>query len=379
MIKKLIFLITLLLFVGCSADETPLTYDPVHIGESEITSLHLSSIVLDYDHIPIAKNDQTTVPWDADRIGFHNGNVIIFNRQREGGTLHQLDVESGQIRQIGGTGQGPGEYEAPEDIHINREHDQLVVLDNAQRKLIYYSLEDFSLFEERIFEDFNASRFYKKDDHYYFRSGGGMDDIIIVTDRDFDIKSKHIENDIRHHSRPVNSFYSIGDELIYFTRTSDRLYTFKGGSRVDGRKIRFSNGNFSQEAFENMSVSEGDYDEFFAYIEDYRTNFVTIEETGEVMYLFYFYDGAPYIALKDKIEENSINMQAEGFENDITHEEMFRVLGKDADGYFLSYTYADNLPSDKLEDLFGTPEVAGFITRFKIDPEKIGTVIRSGE
>lgn len=51
MIKKLIFPITLLLFVGCSTEDPPRTYDPVHIGDSEITSLNLSSIVSDYDHI----------------------------------------------------------------------------------------------------------------------------------------------------------------------------------------------------------------------------------------------------------------------------------------------------------------------------------------
>jgi len=369
-----IILITLSFFVFNCSDKSDrqVNYETINISEKQVSEILLSSMVKDFEIYPIV-NDNKSLPYLPVKILKSQQLYIILDRMGSKNVTY-FNSNTYTLKVIGGEGEGPGEYTTPEDIFLDKLNRQLIVLATNQRKLIYYSLENFELVKERRLP-FSAFRFYKDKGHYYFL-GPSTGKRVIVTDDDLNITNKFVENDVRHHFKAIDSFYKIGDNVIYHSPFSPLLYTFKNGRIINGRKIMFNSENFTDEIYKSLPKFQGDYEEFSSLADNYRTNFGIIQETANVLYFICNYDQETSIGLYNKNTEESIVVPYTSFKNDLTFERAVKVIGRDEEGYFLNLSIATEDQKNKILKAFSKSEkplkeAKAFLIRYKIDPNTI--------
>lgn len=367
-----VFLV-ILLFVNSCADEQQ---DPktINISERQDPEILLSSIVSDFEIFPI-DGDTGTIPYLSEKIIRHNQSYFILDRRGSKQVVF-FDSNNFTTEVVGNTGKGPGEYISPNDMELDKKNNELIILDSNQNKLIHYSLNDLSVKNER-FIDFQASRFTKNGEHFYFL-GPSPGKTVIVTDADFSIIDRFIENDVRHHIKTLNkSFHKHEGKVVYHTPFSPILYTYQNGRKVNSRSIRFKSENFTDEVFQSFPKFQGNYDKFLSETENYRTNFALVEEIDKIIYFVYNFNKEAYVVLYNKTSGKSLNIHASSFKNNLTFEKSVKIIGSDNEGYFLNFVVLSDTQKDKIIDSElldsdkNLEEAEAFLIRFKIDPGAI--------
>lgn len=372
--RYIAFLVILLFVNSCTNKQQD--NKTIDISESQDSQILLSSLVSDFKIFPI-DGDTGTIPYFSQKIIHHNQSYFILDRTGSKQVIY-LDANNLTTEVVGNTGRGPGEYLSPDDMELDEKNNELIVLDNSQRKLIHYSLNDFNDVTERLLS-FSASRFIKSGEFYYFLGPSSTGDRVIVADGELSIVDKFIENDVRHHIKTLNtSFYTYKEEVVYHTPFSPILYTFQNGRPANSRTIQFKSENFTNEVFQSLPKFQGDYDKFMSETTgNYRTYFFLMKETQEIIYFFYNFNNESYLVLHNKMSGKSLNIPARSLKNDLTFEQSVKILGSDNEGYFLNFVVMSDTQKDKIinntisksdENL---KEAEAFLIRFKIDPDAI--------
>lgn len=372
MLKNLIASLIFLVLIGaCSREEISdpqIELEEIYVTEEDQElDILLSSIISNYEILPIKPGDEADIFMSA-KILAYDDLYFILDRDRAKKVIY-YDINTFESKVIGGIGRGPGEYTSADDMYLNRVDNELIILDRVQRKLIYYSLEDFSVVRESSLP-FAVSRFIRDDNYYYFLSHQ-REKLIIVTDLDYSIVREYVEHDISHFYRSLNSFYKSGDKIVYHNSISPILYKFENGRQVEGNIIQFSSGNVSEEVFESREDLEPV--DFITSLEDYKTMFLPLGESSSYLYFTYTFQGNQYFVLYNKYTQEVTSNN--NYVDDITFQEFFpMIIGVDHDDYFLSIIFKYNIQNDELMNSFLrnhslSDETEYFFFRFKIDEE----------
>lgn len=177
--KAKIILIALLsiLTVTCK-NITSTTQEIVEIdlldGYSNVREFNLSDIVSDVSYIKLENHPKAFFSNGTPII--HKGYILIKGSPRDK-RLILFDSTGKYIRNIGRSGQGPGEFVVYEDVYFHPHEPKILVHDSSSKKLLIYSVEGECL------EEFNYSSLYR---HPFVKAFFNQDgDIQVVLRRPF--------------------------------------------------------------------------------------------------------------------------------------------------------------------------------------------------
>ncbi|CAK7054080.1 MAG: hypothetical protein PARBB_02667 [Parabacteroides distasonis] len=145
---KIIILLSLVFFIGCSQSKTPSSLSAPYIIDFEQCmnterTMRLSEIAdtIEFLELKTPKDTIITSIWD---FLITKEFLLVFSRDG----VYKFTKEGDFIKQVGRTGQGPGEYTLAVSATMNHVKREIVISDVAQ-KIIFYDFDGNFLREEK--------------------------------------------------------------------------------------------------------------------------------------------------------------------------------------------------------------------------------------
>lgn len=130
------FILLAFIFVGCSdkqqSDFDILSYKNRSVGYSDIID------TLSYRFIPLETTDACIIG-EIGKVEIVDDKVFVLDRFSK--NIYRFDLEGRFIGQIGGRGQGPGEFVDPYSFAINHKDKQIVICDRASFNILAYDYD----------------------------------------------------------------------------------------------------------------------------------------------------------------------------------------------------------------------------------------------
>ena len=93
--------------------------------------------------IPLETKEECLLSLSFEDVQFFDDRIFIINYHANKAKVFVFDHEGRFIAQIGGIGKGPGEYQQPYNLHINKNKNIITVADRHLRKLVNYDLGSY--------------------------------------------------------------------------------------------------------------------------------------------------------------------------------------------------------------------------------------------
>lgn len=139
---KLHLLFSILLLCSCSKQELATNTNSILFGDKN--DFDINSIV-SYKFIPLETSGECLIS-NIEQIIIKD-NKIFINSGKE--KLFVFDILGKFITQIGNKGNGPGEYKAIFNFHIDDANNRIIVADAGQNRVIYYTLDNYKHIETK--------------------------------------------------------------------------------------------------------------------------------------------------------------------------------------------------------------------------------------
>ena len=240
-----------------------------------------------------------------------------------------FDIGGKFIQKLSSRGEGPGQYQKPLDIFI--ENDQVWMIDNG-REIKVFDLKGM-LIDNYKLDAFSALKFQKYNDSDFFAFvSGDMEDNLIVADNNLNrIHSYFPYVDREIDMIILNSMFKSYDsgDIIYRRNYNDTLYSIKKDGIIRPYKfINYGNLGIDYQSFLNLksSDSQNTSSNKYAHTSVYSENL-----RNEV--LAFSYNSEFWISIFDKKNENSILFRYSNYQNDLTFENDFNIIGNTANDF----------------------------------------------
>jgi hypothetical protein len=182
-----------------------------------------------------------------DKVQIYKNRIFILDIFTSKG-IFVFDIEGSYIGQLGHHGRGPGEYITPISFTIDEKNDEVLIFDNALRKVLYYRISNLSLIKEIPIDFyFTNSLWMDNTDLAYFIPGSLAYDFkgqVRITDSQFETINEFAPKEL--YTR-----YGYGFEYIY---------------KVDGRNYFYRPNEYIIYEFDEYSFAPVFNIEFFADI-----------------------------------------------------------------------------------------------------------------
>lgn len=190
------------------------------------SNVNISSFVKNVKIIPLEFNKHCILGKIV-KITITGDGIYIKDEQNKAG-IFKFDNKGKFISIIGKQGKGPGEHIELTDFSLNKSTNSLYIFDNAQKKIIEYSLDN--KFIKDIPVGFGSLNFiYKENLFYYYEMSRSLDenyDLIIK-----DMKGKTVSSYFKSFPGNIcigqNVFLDQPDGLLATFAHNDTIYTLK--------------------------------------------------------------------------------------------------------------------------------------------------------
>jgi hypothetical protein len=160
------FIVTIILLYSCSQSLDNKQIQKIRFDPSESTDGYLEKEMEDFYFVPLGTNREFLIT-QIDKIFLTNNEIIVTDL---GHSIFVFDRKGNCKYKVQAKGKGPGEYSGMSDALFDEKKKQLEVLDNSDKKILYYSLTGEFLYEKQIPDYYKlaGNRFYKNKGIYYF-------------------------------------------------------------------------------------------------------------------------------------------------------------------------------------------------------------------
>ena len=286
---------------------------PVDPKESKI--VYLSSIFDSISYQTFQLSDSTVIG-SIDKIEIHNFRYYFWDKI--GRKIWCYDLDGNFIFKLDKRGQGPGEYLGISDFNIDKERQQLLILDQNSKKILCYDLNGNHIKNFAI--DVSAVQFAIVENGWLLYSRGGPDFLrdkikygynLLMYDFDGNLLEQYCPyNDITDRSFGLKNFSTFNQQIFFRYAINDTIYQFDYSGYLKN-KILFDFGKYRMPL-----KSINDFQEMSEYSR--RSNYTRVYEsfhTSKFMFISYSFEKRLHFLLFDKESENIIN--GSFLENDI--------------------------------------------------------------
>ena len=274
-----------LLTLSCSTKDHETVIDTIPVASTPIEKgLVFSEVVADYELVKLEDSENSLVG-TIDKLDYHKGRYYLLERF-DNSQVSVFDKSGKFLFKIGGTGQGPGEFEYPYDFYIDDDSSEILVL--ALGKINYYSLKDgVYLRDQKI--SIPGTRFSKIGDHFVFVCGRDEDRVVITNERSQKIDG-FFEKNVRNEIKPLESFHKLSDKLLYHMILSDTIYEVTGNEIAPSRVIDFGKYAFSEKELSGLpSAIQASLPELKKNLSNYMAYIKVYDETDQLAYFTFNY------------------------------------------------------------------------------------------
>ncbi len=218
-------LIATLLFLGCSEEKTGTSIDL-----KQDSPLSVFELFTDITAIQLETTPESRMV-DIKKIEYYDGHYYILDERAQG--IFCFDETGAFVFKISAQGKGPGEYHYITDLFIDKNNQQLVVLDPVVQRVHFYDLKGAFL-DSRFIETgsvYGLNRVYTLPDSVLFLVSityerfifySLLEDRIIYKDFTFDVPST------LHAFSPRNNVYYLEDRVFALLPLSRDVVEIKG-------------------------------------------------------------------------------------------------------------------------------------------------------
>lgn len=325
----LLFSILFIISVSCSDPKSK--DDSVSVQDISETVIHfdnvnnnpeLSKLIKSPPKFVFLETSENSLIGKIDKVIVHEKLIFILDSFIAESVL-VFDIEGKFIQRLSSKGEGPSQYKMPLDIFI--ENDQVWLLDNG-REVKIFDLKGI-LIDNFKLDDFSAIKFQKSNDSDFFAFvSGDIEDNLIVSDNNLNrIHSYFPYVDREVDMIILNSIFKSYDsgDIIYRRNHNDTLYSVKNDGKIKPYKfINYGNNGIDYNSFLTLKSSGNENHSLnkYAYTTLYSENL-----RNEV--LAFSYNSAYWINIFDKKNQNSILFNYSNFQNDLTMDNDFNLIG----------------------------------------------------
>lgn len=256
--KKLIVFCSFVLLVSCQGREklesasTQTLIDVSVLDKSFSTSIN--DFVTQTQLIVLKTEDKFFA--EVTKLVIKNDKIYLLDGAR-GVILLVFDLQGNLLTSLAKQGEGPGEFKAASDLHVN-EDGTMEVLDEALRKIITYNQDGSLKGEQRI--PFAAEKFIKTKEHYFFYTNNiafafhedsNETALVLRTSHELQDPKSIIPADMDRgdfYYITTQNFARLNGDWHFFQPFTNHLTNLNGGNDI---LIDFGENNFPADFFKN--------------------------------------------------------------------------------------------------------------------------------
>ncbi len=342
------------LFFACEPKPTIPNELIIEIPNSPVKDLVLSDLVSSVKFIKLEDNDSAIVS-GVDKLLIHNEHIYLLQIYKNP-RLMVFDFSGEYLFDIGSQGGGPGEFNMPYDVLINK-NGQVEILD-ASTIHIYDERNGKYLESKEI--GFPVIKFKRVGDYYVFLTGGDTESKVITTNLELEIIREFRPKSLRNALRPFESFHEFDNRLLYHEKLNDTIFEIKKDVMIPHKILNFVK-PLSESALQNISDQyKGDISQIRRNLDDYMTDLSFYLEDKTHVYFTYRFKGEDIILIYDKVEKTFDTYKPTGIINDVTFEAYAPfIMDVYEDGFFGYVDY----PNQSMD--FSNKESSPFIDQVK--------------
>jgi hypothetical protein len=310
---KNVYLLTIFvsLFCSCGNQKQQFTGDMQTIKFKQVDNVPPSD-VFETVFIKLETNEKCLIDKTIRQIESASDKLFVLSGGAENSLL-VYELSGKFVTQIGARGNGPGEYIVPISFSIDRQKNLVSIIDLAQKKILRYDLNNYTLISEKIIKMDNSYFEYLSCFEYADNgkiiwnnvdSHSGWE--FLITDMEYNVLDKVVEKNFKtgYFTGRDKRMYKKDSTIFAYTHYDSKIYGFRDSKIVsvynlmfDGfqflpldylKKISADNANFLHE----MITSE--------YISKY-----SVFETGKTMCVYYSVSEESYVGIYNRETEQA--------------------------------------------------------------------------
>ncbi len=245
---KLIQIIVLLMICCCCSENNSVKKeDIIRLTDKDFLDkgLELSQIIKINGIINLETNNQSIIG-KVDKVIYSNSHFYILDK-RSAKSVFIFDEDGKYINKIQGGGKGPEEILSPSDITFDEESKELLVLDQRQKKVCFYTNQ--GVFKRYIHLSFAPTHIELLPSKALLFVTLG-ENSICITDKNGMTTSKHLKAHPRFQMNLSKPLFS-DDNHVYFTRFLDKnIYKIENTKVSKWKTIDYGENGWSQDNYE---------------------------------------------------------------------------------------------------------------------------------
>ena len=213
--NKLSLLLFLALF-ACTQRKDNLNQTVLYIDFDVTEESYLGAEDIECLFIPLETKEECLLSYSFEDVQFSDSNIFIINFHNNKARVFVFDRDGKFISQIGRLGAGPGEYQQPYKLYINKKNNTIIVADRHLNKLINYDLESYQYISSRSIPFNFGNCTWLSDELILWCNDGGIDTgnrkwyYACITNEEMEIISTFYEMPIYGYCVGYTSLYKYG-------------------------------------------------------------------------------------------------------------------------------------------------------------------------
>ena len=275
--------------------------------------------------------------------------LLISNGQDD--NLLAFNKQGRWITQVGQSGNGPGEYLTTTTFSINSKKRCITIFDDEQKKLLYYSLPDFSFIKELRFPSFISSCCIETENGFVWYNEAFEDSELsgcyfFTTDKSGELKNHFVTKEFKsgYLTGATYMLYKLGEDIYGYTPFDMTVYhlTLDKATPV----YHFNIEGYTPPSIEylNKISNRGQSSSYFKYLSD--SNYISyydVVETNNAICVVYIINKKNFICIYDKKNDKSYSYSLDTLAKKLQLGKIKYFIPQDIDGNFLAVLDAMDL------------------------------------
>jgi hypothetical protein len=231
-----------------------------------------------------------------------------------------FDRNGSFIAQIGQTGGGPDEYLTLTSFFVNEPEDEIGLIDNTNKKVLYYRLSDFRPVSTKKLGFSAPCASFLPDGNMlwhnweYLPEGLSTDYCFVKTDTDLNVLDSYVQRNFKsgYITGDLINIYRAGGQVYAYTPFSPIIYSAPDGDMIPAFQLSFEGKQFPPVDFLKKE-SAGNTPYYDALARSGYISYFGVRASERDMCVFYIAKEERFIGLYDMIEKHTYHYSCDDF------------------------------------------------------------------
>lgn len=292
---------------------------------------------MDFKFIPLESNEELILG-SITQIDMDEGRLFVLDPYQNK-ALYVFSEEGKFITQVGGVGQGPGEYSMPNSFILDKKDQCIIIRDLQRNQLLYYDLKDYTFRQKKTVPFyFNSFQPMENDRMAWFFTGGIDEDwYVSVTDTTFKQTSGHyFKADFKSGNSLLlaSCLYNLQEKTYVYHPQKPFIYRIDAQELHPVYRLKIENADFPPAEFLQKEESRSPHFTQALAASDYIATY-SLFENKKGFIISYLAKKTPFIGLYRKDTRETVNYGLLEFTKMMQVDGMSQPLGC-TDLYFIS-------------------------------------------